>query len=307
MAPADVAVVIPVYRDAQRAVEAARAVASQRLSGRRAETIVVDDGSMDDLAERLDSARIPHVRLVRLEHNAGRSVARNAGAASTTAAVIVFMDSDCLPVGDRFVEAHVEAIEAGAVASTGHVRGLGHGFWDRYQTEASSRRDRQHAAGVAAAGSSQNLAVDRRAFQMVGGFDPAYRQYGFEDRDLLARLARLGPVCWSPTACVTHMDRLDLPSVVAKLERAGRETAGYFGDRHPELYRALGYGRLDVSRRPAPAAIARALGGFIPRAARCIDRWLEAALIPYPLRRLAVRCISAAAFMAGTASRGDRP
>lgn len=305
----DVTVVVPAFRDAERAVQAALSIERQQIPEGVVQVLVVDDGSDDDLRERFQAAPLHRSRLLTLERNVGRAAARNAGAASADTEVIVFVDSDCLPADQYFVAAHVRTIGEGAVASAGHVRGVGGGFWDRYQAEASLRRQEQHAAGIVAAGSSQNLAVLRRAFLEVGGFDTGYRRYGFEDRDLLARMQRVGQVRWTPGAAVLHMDRLDLSSVARKLMVAGGESAARFAQHHPDLYRALGYDRIDLAKHPVLAGLLKPLlRGCLP-AARFIDPWLERRVIPYSLRRLAVRCVSAAAFAAGSTARpsSERP
>lgn len=301
--PPEVSVVIPVFRDAARALEAMRQIAAQRLDGRKVEIVVVDDGSGDGTADILAAAAPGNARLIGLPRNQGRSIARNVGAAAASASVIVFMDCDCVPADEGFLDAHLRALGDDGVASTGAVRGTGQGFWDRYQADASARRRRQHAAGMVSAGSSQNLAVRKRAFDAIGGFDAGYREYGFEDRDLLARMARQGPVRWADEAAVCHMDALDLPAVAAKMKLAGNASAGRFRDAHPDLYAALGYARLDVSNRPHMARILRACTPAVSWIARWANPLLAHAGLPYPVRRGIVRAISAASFAAGTATR----
>lgn len=299
-----IAVVIPVFRDAPRAIEALHAVAAQALrSDWSREIILVDDGSGDATPRHLVEAAtaVPEARVLRLPSNQGRSSARNAGARTASAELIVFMDCDCIPEGDGFLMAHADAFEAGAIAATGHVRGE-LGFWNRYQIEASRRRARQHDRGCVASGSSQNLSVDRHAFEAVGGFDAKYRRYGFEDRDLLARLSPLGRVAWLAEAVVRHRDRLELGGVVRKMRMAGGESAGRFAHFHPRLYRELGYARVDLANRRWAAPLARA-GVFVEALADAADPLLGFEWLPYAFRRALVRGLSAAAFSCGTAGR----
>lgn len=296
-----VSVVIPVYRDGARAIEAAQAISAQILPvGTEVEIILVDDGSDDDTPTTLAQG-VASAQVLRLERNAGRSTARNAGAKLASGGAIVFMDCDCMPVGNDFLAAHLVTLESGAVASTGRVTGRGDGFWDRYQREASLRRERQHAAGKPYSGSSQNLAVRRAAFEQVGGFDSGYRQYGFEDRDLLLRLATLGSVAWTPEAVVRHMDALSLAQVSRKMAQAGEHSSPRFAARHAEAYRALGYARLDARARPWLRFVARPLEVILGPISRHLDSQLAKSALPYPLKAMLVRLVIGASYLVGTA------
>lgn len=296
-----VSVVIPVYRDGVRAVAAAKAMLAQALPpGRGLEIVLVDDGSDDDTPALLATLGDPRVRVVTALRNQGRSAARNMGAAAARGDLVVFMDCDCVP-SDGYLAAHVEALAKGAVASTGHVGGDGRGFWSRYQEEASSRRRRQHDAGLACAGSSQNLAVRREAFDVVGGFDTGYLQYGFEDRDLLLRMSKLGDVAWTDGARVSHQDALTLAQVAAKMAEAAQSSSRRFSERHPGAYRSLGYAALDARLRPWLRHPARVFAPLASQVARAFDASRAGDWLPHPLARWLVKAASAAAYLGGTA------
>jgi glycosyltransferase involved in cell wall biosynthesis len=301
--PDIVSVVIPVYRDGTRALAAARAMAAQVLpAGMALEIVLVDDGSDDDTPALLAREAAP-ARVLRLERNTGRSAARNAGAQAVTGTVVVFMDCDCLPTRADFLSAHLSALDRDAVASSGAVTGGGDGFWDRYQHEASLRRERQHAAGAPYSGSSQNLAVRKAAFEQVGGFDTGYRQYGFEDRDLLLRLAGLGRIAWTPEAVVRHLDTLSLAEVSRKMVEAGEHSSPRFAARHPDAYRALGYARLDARARPFLRLVAIPLDAMIAPLSRLLDGMLSGPALPYVVKALLVRLVTGASYLSGTARR----
>ena len=89
------AIIIPHYNDVTRLTRCLAALAPQ-LAG-DVELVVVDNGS----TESLDPARaaLPGVRIV-TEAAKGAALARNRGVAETTAEVLVFLDSDCLPAPD---------------------------------------------------------------------------------------------------------------------------------------------------------------------------------------------------------------
>jgi len=295
------AVVIPTFRQAHRAIAAAQAC--KRLSlpnGLPPLVIVVDDGSGPSDLAALREAASGTFELVSLQNNAGRSVARNRGAWHADADIVVFLDSDCLPANDLFLISHAQALEQGAIASAGAVEGHGSGFWHRYQCEASERRARAHARGATHSGSSQNLAVRRADFIAIGGFDEDYRHYGFEDRDLLARLSLRGDVVWTGASVVRHMDDLTLPQVVAKMADAGCYNAAMFASRHPQAYRELGYAALDSRLHPWLRPLAAVAGPMSTATARILDRPISGNRLPYWLAKQTVRCIVAAAYLSGT-------
>lgn len=86
-----VSVIIPTFN---RAALLARAVESARAAGDDLEVIVVDDAS-DDETPRV-CARLPGIRYLRLERNAGVACARNAGVRESRAAFVATLGDDDL-------------------------------------------------------------------------------------------------------------------------------------------------------------------------------------------------------------------
>jgi glycosyltransferase involved in cell wall biosynthesis len=293
--------VIPVYCDADRAIALVLALQKQRLPfGVETEIVVVDDGSGDGSANLIEEALRDHIVLVRLPANSGRAIARNTGAQRVTGEVILFMDCDCLPASDDLITTHLKAWEPGVVATIGPVIGNGDGFWHRYQSAASERRARQHAAGINFSGSSQNLMVSRAAFDSCAGFDSTYRTYGFEDRDLQLRIGRTGRIAWAAGASVRHMDQLALPLVCQKMAEAGGAAAVLFSHRHPSAYRALGYAVLDTRQHPWLRLPARLLGRLMEPMARLGGRFVENPRVPYWLKSLIVKSLTGISYLVGT-------
>jgi glycosyltransferase involved in cell wall biosynthesis len=296
-----VSIVIPVYRNSARAVELVMNLRSQRLPpGASFEIIVVDDGSNDDSFERMEVVLRGHALLYGLRTNSGRSVARNAGAAKASGDVLFFMDSDCLPADDTLIAAHLAGWGHDVAASIGPVTGKGYGFWHDYQVAASKRRERQHAAGLCFSGSSQNLMVSRVAFETCGGFDDAFRTYGFEDRDVQIRVARFGRIVWAAAAGVKHMDDLTLPLVSRKMSEAGGRAALVFSQRHPAAYRALGYSALDTRLHRWQVIPAKLLQSVLEPIARIGEKIVANAIIPYPMKSLVVKVVTGISFLVGT-------
>jgi glycosyltransferase involved in cell wall biosynthesis len=294
-----ISVVIPVFRDGARALTAVHAMLMQVLpTGFDSEVLVVDDGSGDDTVKILTQYEDQRVQVLQLGCNQGRSAARNAGAQQARGEMIVFMDCDCVPAHDDFIAAHLSALQSGFVASTGHVIGTDNGFWGRYQHAASRRRERQFTQGAPYAGSSQNLAVRRSTFEKIGGFDKQYRHYGFEDRDLLLRLAGTGDVAWAANAVVRHLDTLTLPEVSRKMMNAGGQSARYFAKSHPAAYAKLGYAAIDARLHPWLRPIGITMGRLALPVASFLDSLLER--LPFPMARVLVKTTAAISFLYGT-------
>lgn len=295
-----VSVVVPVYRDWQRAARLISVLEKQLLPpDTELDLIVVDDGSNDRGSSMLPSSR--QTLLVTLPENRGRAAARNVGFQAAKGNIVIFMDCDCLPGNDDYLNAHIRAMSPGVVASTGHVFGVGNGFWDRYQQRASQRRASRYRAGDTWIGTTQNMAVLAEAFRAAGGFDERYRQYGFEDRDLLLRLSRIGRIAWSDGAPVQHTDDLHFDTVARKMTEGARHSAPLFAHEHPAAYQASGYASIDVELHRWLHIPARVIGSQALRVAKWSDPLLHA--MPFRIAALLVSSVSALAYMHGSATR----
>lgn len=302
--PCLLSVVIPCFRDSARAAQLVGELRSQVLPAPWSrEIIVVDDGSGAPHDMALLGLAGHDTTVVTLPGNAGRSTAVARGIDRARGELLMVMDSDCLPGNDGLLAAHIHALSSpGVVASNGPVRGHDGRFWSRYQDDVMTRRARGNAL-QGTVGSTANCCMKRQSYLAVGGFDRDYTGYGFEDRDLLLRLAAAGSIAWTPLAVVRHMDELSLQGVCRKVSQAGQGNAGLFSRRHPEAYRALGYARFDARGRPGLAFAGRAIAPVIPAAARVTDQLLE--YLPFPLGRLLVKVLSALAFLAGSSRAGS--
>lgn len=101
---AALAVIIPHYNDVTRLARCLAALGPQLAPD--VELVVVDNGSTEDLSPA--RASLPGVRIV-TENAKGAALARNRGVAETTAEVLVFLDSDCLPAPDWLAAARATA------------------------------------------------------------------------------------------------------------------------------------------------------------------------------------------------------
>jgi glycosyltransferase involved in cell wall biosynthesis/polysaccharide pyruvyl transferase WcaK-like protein len=255
-----VAVVVPVFNRAESLIRTLAGLATQSRPG--LEVIVVDDGSTENIAaaiEQADLAIAPH--LIRQERDGfGAHRARNRGAASTDADVIVFVDADCIP-HPQLVARHLlwherasnvvvagtraqidasalelDAIETGSFVPDGGVAddGIVPEDWRRI----FYRRNKQLTMGDAAfrAGVSSNLSVRREAFEAVGGFSTIFPEWGGEDTELTWRLWNNGMfVVPDNLAIIYHQTQSD-PLGQAGREAARRRTGALVGDLVPHRF-----------------------------------------------------------------------
>jgi dolichyl-phosphate beta-glucosyltransferase len=90
-------IVIPAYNEEQRLPRTLRAVAAYVARGRRrAEIIVVDDGSTDGTSAvtLALASTVPAVRLIRLARNGGKGLAVRTGVVNAAGQTILFCDAD---------------------------------------------------------------------------------------------------------------------------------------------------------------------------------------------------------------------
>lgn len=293
-------IVIPVFREAKRAIDLVASLqALQPPPGAAVDVVVVDDGSMDGTADRIEAGIGEPARLVRLETNLGRGRAINRGVEICNGELILFLDADCLPGTKDLLSSHLGAFGEGVIASAGPITGNGAGFWHRYQQEVSIRRGRRHAAGMSYSATSTNFMVSRAAFEAVGGFNESYNNYGFEDRDLQLRLLERGHIAWTPSAVVRHMDTLTLKNISRKMRQAGEFSSSRFAADHPEAYRALGYSTIDPRTHPWLDWPARLAWVAAPALATLGDHFMDLDLLPYGVRRTYARGVTALSYLGG--------
>jgi GT2 family glycosyltransferase len=214
-----VSVIIPTHNRPDRLPGTLAALASQDLPGADYEVIVVDDGSSP--AVQLPECGFP-CTLVRLE-GVERSAARNAGAAAAHGDLLVFIDDD-IAVRPGFLAAHYQAHREWPDALlVGEIRLPDEALrlpFPRFRQRLENREAPQ-AAGLTsqpnfcAAG---NVAIPRRRFETLGGFDPGLSSG--EDQDLALRHTSAGGrIAFVPAAGSVHHDSaLDVRSYCRRVE-----------------------------------------------------------------------------------------
>lgn len=202
-----------------------RALARLRPPEGGYEVLVVDDGSPEPLQPVAEGFRDRlRVRCVR-QPNAGPAAARNRGAAESDARFLAFTDDDCEPDPDwllRLVEA--AAAEPDAMVGGRTVNALPGNPWsDASQQLVSYLYEYYLPERPGAFFTSNNLAVERRAFLEAGGFSERFPDAAAEDREFCRRWRRRGGrLVHVPEAVVRHRHELGPVSFLEQHYRYGR-------------------------------------------------------------------------------------
>ncbi|MFO7264204.1 MAG: glycosyl transferase family 2 [Bacillaceae bacterium G1] len=180
------------------------------------EIIVVDDGSTDDGCRFLDSWRDKPVKVLRTE-GIGAAAARNLGAEHARGEFFIFCDAH-LFFQNYWLDHLVSLIQSGladavtpGIASIHRPNVVGYGqtlnrmLGVQWNKEALSPVPTAILPGGC-------LAIGRRTFFDVGGFDRKFRVWGFEDVELSIKLWLFGYTCYvQPLVKVLHLFRQSHP------------------------------------------------------------------------------------------------
>lgn len=114
-----VSIAVPCHNEARLLRWALASVLAQSYD--RWECIVVDDGSVDQPIEVVDTLGDPRIQLIRLDRNLGRAVARQAALDAATGAYLTTLDADDWLYPEKLERqlAVIEGREEVAVVSTG--------------------------------------------------------------------------------------------------------------------------------------------------------------------------------------------
>ena len=200
-------IVIPSRGGAERLPRLLTALAAQ--THHDWEAIVVIDGDIDNSAAVVAQYSHLPVRSIAFPANRGRVSALNAGFAVATGEVLIRCDDDFEPTPGH-VAAHVEPHEERVCGVVGLPVNVAppSAYMRTYGFDADRRG---HAAASAMEPDMRwrlwggNVSVTRAVYDRVGGYDPRYRGYGWEDVDFGYRLHMLGvPIVIAEGAQARH-------------------------------------------------------------------------------------------------------
>ena len=247
----EAAVVVPSRGGAQRLPRLIRAFAAQQ-DAPPYEVHVVLDGDVDGSAAVLERLRADHPSVdlswTVFPENRGRAAALNAGTAATTGRIVVRCDDDLEP-GPHYVRDHVRAHDGGDGGAIGLPRNvLPSTAYQRVYGDAADLRHAQEAYALPAdqvwrhwAG---NVSLPRTLLEQLGGYDEAYRRYGWEDVDLGYRLHAAG----YPVRFVRELETPHHAAAVTTYTKARR--ALHSGASRQQFIQAHGAAPLGGDRAP---------------------------------------------------------
>lgn len=223
----DLAVIVPHYNDVARLLRCLGALVPQ--CGPGVELVVADNGSTEDLAPV--RAAHPGVRIL-AEPQKGAAHARNRGVAATSAPLLAFIDSDCLPAADWIAAARGALSRTAADLAGGHVgvfdetpppRTGAQAFETVFAFDFRTYIERKGFSG------SGNLVTRRDVFLATGPF----RHGPSEDLDWCRRATARGfRLAYDDRLRVLHPTRSDWPALARKWRRLTDELYEVNGRSH---------------------------------------------------------------------------
>lgn len=242
-----VAIIVPYFEQPDSLLRMYAAIGAARLDPFEHELIVVDDGSSQPPPQPPEELGLAVRILNQPDRGCRPGAARNLGAASTDAELLVFFDSDTLPEPQTIglLASWPEAMpDALVVGRRGHADLAG---WSPAETEAwlsgfaappargddptwleegyrSSRNlldvdDRSYRYVISAV-----MACHRSLYDDVGGFDPARDEYGSEDWEFASRAFNNGAVLIHEPDAIAWHDEPDWAGRDGRLAAKNRET-----------------------------------------------------------------------------------
>lgn len=217
-----ISVIVPVLNEAT-VIEAQLAALGRQTYDGEWELVIADNGCSDGTMEIVGpwADRLPRLKIVDASAHAGPAAARNAGAAAAAGDVLAFCDADDV-VDPRWLEVCALTLKVTSVMAGSIDFASLNGRPPEQPSYPLSGSLTFLPAGLGA-----NLAISRRAFNAVGGFDEALR--AGEDVDLCWRLQLGG---WT--------FRFEPAAIVCKRARRGRlaqvRQEFNYGRHNPALY-----------------------------------------------------------------------
>jgi GT2 family glycosyltransferase len=212
------------------------------------EVVVVDDASMDETWEALQSyePRRFELRCEKMERNSGQGLARNRAIPLVDSPLILFSGDDILPE-PTFVEAHLTAHRRNPdekVAILGriqwpedmpvntlmaHIDGIGAEQFSFFYLKDEQEYDFRHLY-------TSNISLKRSVLHSLDRwFDADFTLYGFEDADLGYRLAKKGlRIKYCSAAVAYHYHYHNIYSFARRQYNSGK-MACVLVQKHPEL------------------------------------------------------------------------
>nr|WP_255608176.1 glycosyltransferase family 2 protein [Methylosinus sp. Sm6] len=221
------------------------------------ELVIVDNGSRraETFAILDKASQDPRVRVVKRPGPFDFASFNNDAAATTNGEVLVFLNNDTIVLSPDWLERLTRPAlepEAGAIGAlltfpdgrvqhAGVVIGIGQDaghFGALVPPEAPCWLDRARHPRETTAVTAACMAVERRKFEAVGGFDAEHLPIEFNDADLCLRLAERG---WTnryvPEARLVHLESASRGAAMFRPMSVYANSRAYFRDRWRKVIR----------------------------------------------------------------------
>ena len=216
-------VIIPTFKDWQRLQLCLDALAVQTFPADQFEIIVANNDPSDPAPP---FTLRDNVRVI-TEAQPGSYAARNAAVNASTAEILAFTDSDCVPDPDwlqsaiALIDKTPEARVSGQVPIFHTAHGSTAAFVYEFHT---AFRQREYA--MRGEGATANLVVRRETFLKVGMFDDRLMSGGDFEWHRRARAAGV-PIVYADNVIVRHPSRSTLAEIFRKRRRTARSEAKF--------------------------------------------------------------------------------
>ena len=302
-------IVIPSFRGAKRLPRLLAALAAQTSSDW--EAIVVIDGDLDGSQQVVHRYSHLPVRTIVFPENRGRVAALNAGFEAAMGDVLIRCDDDLAP-DPGYVERHVSSHAGAPQGTIGLYRNVL--VPSRYTTVYGQQADALFRSSAYSAPADQrwhfwagNVSVTRDTWNRVGGYDPRYRTYGWEDVDYGFRLREAGiPVILDSSLETDHH--------AAAVTTPSRVRRAYHSGEARRLFDQIHRDNASSAARPADPTVWNRLVGATAdrltyRRASALAEVVDAAIrgLPAPVARKLIALLVEAAGVAGYQSAEEVP
>lgn len=203
-------VIVPVYNGRSTIIRCLEALAGGDVAPDSFEVIVVDDGSTDGTGDVvggwLAARGLTHWQVLR-QDNSGPAAARNCGAATAAAPLLLFTDADCEPAAGWVGALCAAFAQPDVVGAKGTYLTRQSELTPRFvQAEYEDRYDRMGCSERIDFIDTYSAAYRRDIFLENGGFATVFTTASVEDQEFSFRLAAKGyRLIFVPEARVYHI------------------------------------------------------------------------------------------------------
>ncbi len=227
----NISIIIPSYNSEKTILKTLKAVKKQEGLLEPPEIIVVDDGSKDNTVNILK--KIVGIKVI-TQKNAGPAKARNSGAKVAEGEILVFTDSDTVPHKDWINNLTDPFSNPDVAATTGtySIENKENKLANIIQAEIEDKHN--NYSEYIAFGGSYNLAIKKKLFFEIGGFNEVYKNASGEDVDICYKILNKGhKIRFVKNAIVGHFHPSNLVKYLKTQFRHGFWRAKLYYD-HPD-------------------------------------------------------------------------